>query len=205
VLLLDGGDWRGEFQMPRFGACFLPLAGRGGEERRSFSSMYCGSRSCWSGADAASPAGNISAAVAPSTSLAEGQLLAFPGSSPSTALDAIQLPNFMADGQPLPPWSLLRGRQVIYLQAWMPMRRFSGVKMVYSRCSTPSGLVPGGEADDHAWLRLRRGGDGATRSLVLDCFFFFRFRGFSIIYMGLVVMFLSLEVLLVRCTPSTSF
>jgi hypothetical protein len=63
VLLLDAGVWWGKFQLPQFGACLLPLVGRGGEERRNFSSMCCSSGSRWSGTDVASPAGAISTAA----------------------------------------------------------------------------------------------------------------------------------------------
>jgi hypothetical protein len=46
----------------------------------------------------------------------------------------------------------------------MPIQRIFNSKMGSSRCSTPSGFVPGGGAIGHAWLLRRCGGVGATRS-----------------------------------------
>jgi hypothetical protein len=54
-------------------------------------------------------------------------------------------------------------------------------------------------------LRRCRGGEGAARSPVLDCFSFFRYRVFSVTSMTLVIMFYFSGVLLVRCIPPTSF
>lgn len=202
VLLLDVGDGLGDVQMPLLGARLPPLAGRGGEERRSFSFLCCGSGSCWRDvADVVSLAGDISM-VEPSIISAEGQPPAISGSYPSAAL-AFQLSNLKADGQPLPPCLPFNRRKVIYLQASKPMRRPSGAKTACSRCFTPSGVVPGGEAVGRAWSRRCHGGDGAGRRPVLDCFSIFRFRVCFVICQDLVVMFTHSEVLHVKCTPPT--
>jgi hypothetical protein len=158
-------------------------------------------------ADAASARSNISTASLSLSTSAEGLLLLVSGSSSSAAprrrLEAAELPSFEVVGQPLPPCSPLGRQKVIFFYALMPIWRFFCSKAVRSRCSTPSGLVPGGELVCHTWLCCRCGGDGARRSPLLDCFCNLSLRVFTANILGLAIIFYLLEVTLVKYTPST--
>ena len=75
---------------------------------------------------------------------------------------------------------------------------------VCSRCSTPSGRVPGGAAVDRAWMQAQIGGAGARRRPGLDCFSYLCSRVLVVIVKDPDVIFIFFLVLLVMCTPPTA-
>lgn len=108
----------------------------------------------------------------------------------------------MVGWQPLPPSSSAsassgrRSKDLINLQAAMPQRRPSGSGVVCSRLLAPSGCVPGGVEADCAELRVRHTGEGAGPGCVPH----YLLRVFCAICKGLVVIFIFLSALSVRCT-----
>jgi hypothetical protein len=126
----------------------LPI-GHGGEGKKGTNSMFCSS-GVWRGGDsgAASYGSKISAVWSPSTTMVEGQMLQFFGSSPSGALhlwpSGIRLLKIMVVGQQYLPWSRVYSRKVFNLEAFVPIWRPSSSKVVCYRPSTPSGHVLSG-------------------------------------------------------------
>jgi hypothetical protein len=134
------------------------------------------------------------------------------GSDSSTACMSSTL---MAERRLLPHCTPASGaRDLIYfcrrmvlfinLLALVPLWRPFNSDVVCSRCSTPSGHVPGGVAVDHSRMLWQGfGGEGARRSPGLDCFLQFCSRVFSAKVRGHVVFSFISEVLHVICTPLT--
>jgi hypothetical protein len=79
--------------------------------------------------------------------------------------EAILSPSSKAIGQPLPPCALCCWCMASLLQAVVPIWRSIDSETVCSRCSTPSGVVPGGGAVDCARQRHGSGGEGAYASI----------------------------------------
>ena len=167
------------------------LAGRGGEEEVSGGMTRFWMRKwLYLDAGAAFNWSDISTASMPSTMQAEGQPLHLFGSFSSTTFqwrEATQSPRSMAVGQPLPPCSPRCWRRALILQAVVPTRRSSGSETACSRCSTPSGVVPGGGAVDRTRRRCGCGGEGARRDPGPDCFLAVSSRVFFAICQGQVV------------------
>lgn len=112
----------------------------------------------------------------------------------------------LASWWPLPPWStaICWRRDLYYLQAFEPSRRPSGSGAVSSRCSTPSGAVPGGAAVGRRWARDDSGGEGARKRYGLDCFSIFCSRIFGVNFQDFVIISFFSRVLYVICTPPTA-
>jgi hypothetical protein len=93
---------------------------------------------------------------------------------------------------------------LFFLQAMMPMRRSFSSKVACSRCSTPSGFVPGSTAVGRTWQRRVCGGEGAKRRPGPDWIFFTSCsRVFYAKSQGYVVSNFYSEALSVIVTPPT--
>jgi hypothetical protein len=80
----------------------------------------------------------------------------------------------------------------------MPLWRSFDAETVCSRCSTPSGVVPGGGAFGRARRSLGCGGEGAKGGLGPDCSLAVSFRVFFAFSQGLVAFLFAFEALCVN-------
>lgn len=181
----------------------LLSAGLGGEGEDGVAADATATSGSEDAADAARAWSDSSAANSPSTIQAEGQPLHHSGSFPPMTLwqrRSVQSSDSRTVGQSLPPCLMCCGYRVLFLQAMAPTKRSSGSETACSRCTTPSGEVPGGGAVDRAWQLARCGGQGARRRSGLDCVFASRFRVFFANLQGHVVTPFSSEAVCVICT-----
>jgi hypothetical protein len=112
--------------------------------------------------------------------------------------EAILSPSPTVVGQPLPHCSPCCWRRAIFLQAVMPMWRSFDPETVCSRCSTPSGVVPGGGAFGRARRSSGCGGEGARKGPGPDRGLAASFRVLFAFSQGLVVILFYFKALCVN-------